>query len=42
MKQEELKEMLEDNEFDDFELNPAQVNWGPWAGDLDLNSLLKH
>jgi hypothetical protein len=42
MKQEELKKMLEDDEFDDIELNPPSVNWGPWAGDLDLNSLLKN
>ncbi len=42
MKLKELNEMVEElKEFEEFELNPPHVNWGPWAGDLDLNSLLK-
>ncbi len=42
MKLKELEEMLEeDKELEDCELNPPHVNWGPWAGDLDLDSLLR-
>jgi hypothetical protein len=36
MKLDELKEMLEE---DEFELNPIHVHWGCWADDLDLDSL---
>ena len=38
MKIEDFNEMLE--EWIDCELSPKFVNWGCWAGDLDLNNLL--
>lgn len=50
LNEEQIKEFFGDEddvhrEFMEFvehaELNPPHVNWGAWAGDLDLDEILK-
>jgi len=42
MKLEDFNDMLKElEEWEDMELNPPHVNWGTWAGDIDLDLLLE-